>query len=193
MIWSMFIYQPDLHPRSFCSFKGESVWDDRSGVVGKLWNNSSSHWLMRPSLVSSGTVAFVLNQSVTSSRWFSGFLFIQLMTNQFEMNVQYKETRERKRVFFYIIARSCLGIQLPHLHAPLAHVQFSHLHPSLPHPLPKTVKPRNTDHPLSSTNWLGVWHWQLESQVHLPVFVQSSLHAHFPAREKNIGISECSS
>lgn len=41
---------------------------------GKMWNSSSPHWLMRLSLSSLPTVAIVLNQCVTPSRWFRSLL-----------------------------------------------------------------------------------------------------------------------
>ena len=84
--------------------------------------------------------------------------------------------------------------QSAHLHAPRSHVQFSHLHSALPHPLPKDY--HYFTHRSFSFNWLGLWHWQPESQVHWPVFVHSSLQAHFPAKEKkqsNITVSSCRS
>ncbi len=35
---------------------------------------------------------------------------------------------------------SCIYIHWPHLHVPDGQSQFSHLHPWLPHPLPKLLK-----------------------------------------------------
>ena len=113
----------------------------------------------------------------TDVGFFSFFLFTKLIMNPFCNERTIHREESQKKSFPTVV-------QFPHLHLSFSHLQFSHLHPSFPHPLSKNN--HNSPHRAMTSslmNSLEALHWQLESQVHLPDFVQSSLQAHFPAKE----------